>query len=45
MTHPQVKPPTKRQRNLAARIKAWEELPIEDKGRENGFTKPGSNNK
>lgn len=39
------KPNRKKQKRLLARIKAWEALPTSLRGKEFGYTKPGSNNK
>lgn len=35
-------PNRKEKARLDARIKAWEQLPVADRGAENGYTKPGS---
>lgn len=35
-------PNKKAKKRLDARIKAWEGLPVSDRGAENGYTKPGS---
>lgn len=35
----------KSKKRLEARIKAWETLPADLRGKQYGYTKPGSNNK
>ena len=35
----------KAKKRLEARIKAWEALPADLRGKQNGYTKPGSYNK